>query len=148
MPARLDELLKSYDLVMDQDTTLPAPAYKKRTPKAGWSLEALTAVAGRLSAVTKADLRWGDRVIVTTKNSVYSLFAVEDGTYWVTGGWFDRHSCSPQRVWVNGCTFGGSAIMTDVVAAPGLFLEFHNRVTTTRIRETRVVRGDPRPVYH
>ena len=119
-----------------------------RMPNTGWSLEALTAVAARLSAVRKANLRWGDQVIVTTKNSVYSLFVVEDGTYWVTGGWFNRHLCSPQRVWVNGCTFGGTAIMTDIVAAPGLFLEFGNRVTTTRIRGTRVLRGDPQPVYH
>jgi hypothetical protein len=117
-------------------------------PNAGVPLDTLTAAAGRLSAVTKNDLRWGDKVIVTTKNSVYSLFVVEDRTYWVTGGWFDKHSCSPQRVRINGCTFGGSAIMTDVVAAPGLFLEFDNRVTTTRIRETRILRGDSRPVYH
>ena len=117
-----------------------------RVPNTGRSLEALTAVAGRLSAVRKADLHWGDQVIVTTKNSVYSLFVVEEGTYWVTGGWFDRHLCSPQRVWINGCTFGGTAIMTDLVAAPGLFLEFANRVTTTRIRATQVLRSDPQPV--
>ncbi len=115
---------------------------------AGCPLELLTSAAGRLAAVTKADLHWGDRVIVTTKNSVYSLFAVEDGTFWVTGGWFDRHSCSPHRVWVNGCTFGGSAILTDVVAAPGLFLEFDNSVTTTRIQEAHILRGNPRPTYH
>ncbi len=121
---------------------------------AGWPLELLTSAAGRLlaaggiAAITKADLRWGDRVMVTTKNSVYSLFFVEDGTFWVTGGWFDLHSCSPRRVWVIGCTFGGSAIMTDVVAAPGLFLEFDNHVTTTRIQEARLLRGDPHPVYH
>ncbi len=135
-----------YDCDMYHDTPFRLP--EMRMPKAGWSLEALTAVAGRLSAVRKADLRWGDQVIVTTKNSVYSLFVVEDGTYWVTGGWFGRHLCSPQRVWVNGCTFGGTAIMTDIVAAPGLFLEFGNRVTTTRIRGARVLRGDPQPVYH
>ena len=117
-------------------------------PDTGCPLEVLALAAGRMAAVRKADLRWGDRVIVTTRNSVYSLLVVEDGTFWVTGGWFDRNSCSPRRVWINGCTFGGSAIWTDVVAAPGLFLEFDNRVTTTRIRETLVLRGDPRPVYH
>ncbi len=131
---------------MDYDT--PLRSSEMRMPNTGRSLEALTAVAGRLSAVRKANLRWGDQVIVTTKNSVYSLFVVEEGTYWVTGGWFDRHFCSPQRVWVNGCTFGGTAIMTDIVAAPGLFLEFSNRVTTTRIRETRVLRSDPQPVHN
>ncbi len=55
-----------------------------RNPDAGWPLASLTALAGRLQAVTEADLHWGDRVVVTTKNSVYSLFVVEDGTYWVT----------------------------------------------------------------
>lgn len=119
-----------------------------RKPSAGWPLATLTALAGRLQAVTEADLHWGDRVVVTTKNSVYSLFVVEDGTYWVTGGWFDRHSCSPQRVRVNGCTFGGSAILSDVVAVPGLFLEFDNSVTTTRIQAARIVRSNPHPMYH
>ena len=131
---------------MDHSSASHLQGLRKRD--AGCPLELLTSAAGRLAAVTKADLHWGDRVIVTTKNSVYSLFAVEDGTFWVTGGWFDRHSCSPQRVWVNGCTFGGSAILTDVVAAPGLFLEFDNSVTTTRIQKAHVLRGNTRPTYH
>ena len=83
----------------------------------------------------------GDRVIVSTKNSVYCLDAVGDDQFVVSGGWFEKHDCS-RLVTVNGCTFGGRAIKSDVVAAPGLFLEFENRVTTTRIQEARVLRGD------
>ena len=108
----------------------------------GRALDALAAEADRLPAVLRADLRSGDFLVVTTRNSVYSLCLLEDGTYSVAGGWFDRHGDSPQRVGIAGCTFGGRAIKSDVVAAPGLFLEFENRVTTTRIREARVLRGD------
>jgi len=111
------------------------------------TLEALARRAAELPAVMRDDLRCGDWVIVTTRNSVYSLCLLDDGAYSVAGGWFDRNGASPRRVRVNGCTFGGRAIKTDIVAAPGLFLEFDNNVTTTRIRETRVLRGD-QPGYH
>ncbi len=102
------------------------------------------------AAVRKSDLACGDQVIVRTHNSVYSLWAMGDGTYAVSGGWFDRQQVSPAIVAVNGCTYGGSVIRHDLVAAPGLFLEFGNAVSTTRIRDVRVVRhcagaGDARP---
>lgn len=106
------------------------------------SLDALAAEAVNLPAVSRNDLRFGDCLVVTTRNSIYSLCLLEDGTYSVAGGWFDRNGGSPQRVGVNGCTFGGRAIKSDVVAAPGLFLEFANSVTTTRIQEARILRGD------
>jgi hypothetical protein len=108
----------------------------------GTPLDTLAAEADRLPAVLRTDLRSGDWLLVKTRNSVYSLCLLEDGTYSVAGGWFDRNGDSPQRVGVNGCTFGGRAIKSDILAAPGLFLEFENRVTTTRIREARILRGD------
>ena len=106
------------------------------------------ALGASLPVVKKADLRAGDRVIVTTRNSTYSLYALEDGSFWAAGGWFDRNGPAPRRVQVNGCTFGGRAIKTDIVAAPGLFLEFDNHVTTTRIREAKILRGAAQPVIH
>ena len=109
----------------------------------GRPLDALAAEVDRLSAVLRRDLRSGDWLVVTTRNSVYSLCLLEDGSYSVAGGWFDRNGESPRRLGVNGCTFGGRAIKSDVVAAPGLFLEFENRVTTTRIQEARILRSDP-----
>ena len=45
----------------------------------------------------------------------------------------------PGIVGINGCTWGGSVIHSDILAAPGLFLEFANGVTTTRIRSVFVV---------
>ncbi len=92
------------------------------------------------SAVRKQDLRWGDRVIVKTRNSIYSLWAHGGESFTVTGGWFDQQAMSPITLNVNGCTYGGTVIRHDVVAAPGLFLEFGNNVLTTRITEVRVVR--------
>ena len=91
-------------------------------------------------AVCKSDLQFGDRVIVTTRNSVYTLYTLGGDSFAVSGGWFDRNSEAPTTVTVAGCTYGGSMIRQDVVAARGLFLEFGNRVSTTRIRGVRVVR--------
>jgi len=109
----------------------------------GKPLKSLAAAADRLPAVLRTDLRAGDFIVVTTRNSVYSLCLLEDGTYSVAGGWFDRDGESPRRIGVNGCTFGGRAIKSDVVAVPGLHLEFENRVTTSRIRAARVLRSNP-----
>jgi hypothetical protein len=101
--------------------------------------------ARSLEEVRKKDLHPGDRVLVTTKNSVYKIWVLHDGVYRVAGGWFDLQGISPQRIAVNGCTWGGSAIKQDILAACGLRLEFGNTVRTTRIREVRVIRADAQP---
>lgn len=105
------------------------------------TLEAITHQARSLDEIRKNDLRCGDRVMVTTRNSTYTLWALGNGHYWVWGGWFDRQGVSPQKVSVNGCTWGGSAIKQDIIAAHGLHLEFGNRVLTTRIRDVRLIRA-------
>jgi hypothetical protein len=104
------------------------------------TLEAITSHARTLEEIRKRDLRAGDRVMVTTRNSLYTLWALGNGHFLVWGGWFDRQGTSPQRVSINGCTWGGSAIKQDIIAALGLRLEFGNSVRTTRIREVRVIR--------
>jgi len=96
--------------------------------------------ARSLEAVLKKDLQPGDRVLVTTRNSLYKIWVIAEGVYSVSGGWFDRQGTSPQCMGINGCTWGGSAIKQDTVAAPGLRLEFGNRVLTTPIRHVRLIR--------
>jgi len=108
------------------------------------TLGALAEGATRLEGVRRSDLRNGDWLIVETRNSRYSILALGDGRFCVTGGWFDREGVSPATVGIAGCTFGGSAILTDRIAVPGLRLEFGNRVVTTRIRSVRLIRADHR----
>ena len=106
------------------------------------TVNAILGQVRRASSVGKSDLKSGDEVLVTTENSVYSIRAHGDATYSVRGGWFDRQGLSPVRISISGCTWGGSVIRTNVVAACGLHLEFGNRVLTTRIREVRVIREE------
>lgn len=96
-------------------------------------------IAGADDAVRRVELGFGDRLVVKTRNSTYSMMSLGDGTFAVRGGWFDQHGLSPHTVGINGCTYGGSAIRHDVVAGRGLFLEFENNVRTTRIMSIRVV---------
>ena len=103
------------------------------------SLESLASNAACVDGVRAGDLQPGDWVIVRTKNSTYSLLANDDGTFDATGGWFTREEQSGARLRVAGCTWGGSALLTRMIAAPGMFLEFANNVRTTRIREVRVL---------
>ena len=111
------------------------------------TLGAIVAQTSGLEAVRKRDLCCGDWVLVTTKNSVYSICVMGGDSYSVSGGWFDREGVSPQKTTINGCTWGGSAIKNDIVAALGLFLEFGNQVLTTRIQHVRVIRCEEQQPY-
>jgi len=112
-------------------------------------MKAITEYAATLSALVKhsqclrqicrAELRSGDRLLVVTCNSVYSIKAAEGGFYFVSGGWFDKHGVSPMKTTITGCTWGGSAVKVDIVAACGLRLEFGNRVITSPIRKVFVL---------
>ncbi len=105
----------------------------------GYSLSALVEQAQHLQQVRKADLCSGDWVFVKTCNSVYSIRVIGNGNYVVSGGWFDRKGVSPMKITINGCTWGGSAIKIDIVAACGLCLEFGNRLITSAIRKIFVL---------
>lgn len=88
-----------------------------------------------LKSVKKADLRPGDEIHLRTVNSSYYIKVDGDGSYIVSGGWFDKMELSPVRTSINGCTWGGSIIKTDIIAACGLYLEFGNRILTSTIQE-------------
>jgi hypothetical protein len=110
-------------------------------------VDAILEQVGRFEAIRKADLRRGDCVIVATENSLYSIHVEDEGSYSVSGGWFDRNGMSPVILSISGCTWGGTAIKRDLVAACGLRLEFGNRVVTSPIREVRVIRGEARELF-
>ncbi len=114
------------------------------------TLSAIVDHSQQIEPVRKKDLANGDLIVVKTRNSTYSICVVGPELYTVSGGWFDRQSSAPFTVAVNGCTWGGSAIKSDILAAPGLFLEFANRVRTTRIQQVDVYRsdGDPHRMFN
>jgi Ni,Fe-hydrogenase III small subunit len=89
----------------------------------------------------RKDLSPGDCIVVRTATSVYQLRALSNGRFTVSGGWFDRKGLSPVDMSVSGCTWGGNAIMTGVVAACGLRIEFGNRLTTSPVCRVVVIPG-------
>ncbi len=107
--------------------------------QAGHSLNKIIESADKLPAVKKSDLHVGDWVYVKTLNSCYALRVLGNGKYSVSGGWFDRKGTSPATMTIAGCTWGGSAIKVDVVAACGLSLEFGNRLITSSIQKIFVL---------
>lgn len=104
-------------------------------------IERLTEAAGSVGGIRRQALDPGDRVVVSTKNSVYSLVARADGAFDVGGGWFEIHGMGVTTIEVVGCTAGGHAVFTDHIAVPGLFLEFADGLRTTRIRTVRTFRA-------
>ena len=135
------------------------------------SLDRLASASAVVEGVRVGDLEPGDCLFVKTRNSLYALRMNADGTFDAEGGWFSRQEASGgsveppssatsglpagapagrtgRRRRVLGCTWGGSALMTRMIAAPGMFLEFDNRVRTTRIREVRHLRYTAAPTIH
>ena len=100
----------------------------------GRSLDQIVHQSHALNAVRRDDLTPGDIVYVKTCNSLYRIHIEEQRTVKVSGGWFDRQGHLPARTTIAGCTWGGSAIKADVVAAVGLSIEFGNRVITSPIK--------------
>lgn len=104
-----------------------------------YELNFLLSQSSNLLEVKKAQLHFGDYIILKTYNSTYTIKVDNDGKYIVSGGWFDKNNLSPAKTNINGCTWGGSVIKTDIVAACGLFLEFGNKLITSRIKEIFVL---------
>ncbi len=100
----------------------------------GYALSSLVERAARLRQILKESLRPGDRLVIKTCNSLYTIVVLGGGDCLASGGWFDRRGLSPARVRINGCTWGGSAIKVDTAAAEGLCLEFANRLLTSPIQ--------------
>ncbi len=121
---------------------LRSGTYRRSEPLKAIPLENLVAVAEGSQAVRRRDLATGERVIVFTRNSVYSLTARDDGAFDVSGGWFQRKGIEKTTLQVAGCTAGGHALFTEHIAAPGLFMEFANTLRTTRIRAVQRI---PKP---
>lgn len=105
----------------------------------GYPLSSIVSTTERLRPLRKADLSRGDRIFVKTANSIYSILIINERSCIVSGGWFDKKGLSPVHTRIVGCTWGGSAIKMDIVAACGLCLEFGNRLVTTPIRKILVL---------
>jgi hypothetical protein len=112
------------------------------------TLDRIATVARAVDGLWARDVCAGDWVIVRTKNSVYSLSATGDGRFTVFGGWFAAQGEEGLPVRITGCTWGGRAILTGLVAAPGMFIEFDNGVSTTRVRDVRLIQNGAKPTVH
>lgn len=91
-----------------------------------------------LDALRKEELMFGDLILISTLNSTYSVYVLDDDYYLVLGGWFDRNGLSPIKIRITGCTWGGNIIKIDIVAACGLHMEFSNGLVTSKIQKVTV----------
>ncbi|MEJ2582501.1 MAG: hypothetical protein P8127_12840 [Acidobacteriota bacterium] len=120
-------------------TDTPSGVHRRARPLEAIPIDDLAEAAGVVGGVRRKDLEIGDRVIVSTKNSVYSLGYRGDGLFDVRVGWFEREGEGAVTIEVLGCTAGGHALFSEHIAAPGLFMEFADGLRTTRIRTVRLI---------
>ena len=123
-------------------TDPPSGIHRRARPLKAIPIDDLAEAAEVVGGVRRQDIERGDRIIVSTKNSVYSLIARVDGSFEVSGGWFERQGEGTVLVEILGCTAGGHALFTDHIAAPGLFIEFADGLRTTRIRTVRRIAAE------
>lgn len=107
--------------------------------KLGHSLDKIVDSSAHLKQVQKSELHFGDLVQIHTLNSIYTISVLKDNYYLVSGGWFDKNGISPLKTTITGCTWGGSIIKMDIIAACGLCVEFGNRVVTSPIQKVCVI---------
>jgi hypothetical protein len=115
----------------------PSGIRRRPRPVKAIPIDNLAEAAEIVGGVRRRELEAGDRVVVSTRNSVYSLTARADGSFEVSGGWFEREGHGSATVEVLGCTAGGHALFSEHIAAPGLFMEFADGLRTTRVRTVR-----------
>ena len=113
----------------------PINSQSEAEGRAGYNFDSIVAQADHLIEIQKVDVQPGDRLFVRTMNSLYSIHFVDHQRCVVSGGWFDRKGLSPMTTTITGCSWGGSSIKVDIVAACGLCLEFNNRLITTAIQK-------------
>ena len=105
----------------------------------GLTLASITRSADQLQEVRKSSLGFGDWVFVKTVKSLYRIRSLSGSLYEVSGGWFDKKGLSPAHLRISGCTWGGSAIKIDLIAACGLRIEFGNLLITSPIQKIFVL---------
>ena len=105
------------------------------------TLDSMIQCAEQIPQIRKSDLRPGDICFVKTLNSTYRIRVESHGKYEVSGGWFSKKGLDGCKTTIAGCTWGGSVIKTDIVAACGLCLEFGNRVITSTIQKVILFRS-------
>ena len=103
--------------------------------------EKLCDSARHIDGIHRSDVSPGDRGEVQTRNSLYVIRVLGNGTFLVAGGWFLKSGLTASATGISSCTWGGRAIKTDWIAAAGLFIEFDNGVRTTRVRGVRWFRN-------
>jgi hypothetical protein len=121
---------------------------ESRTITASWTLDSLSERVRTIDGIWADDVEPGDWLVVHTQNSVYEITALGGGLFRVEGGWFAAHPLESAEVRIAGCTWGGRAILTRLVAAPGMCIEFDNTVQTTSVRDVRLFRYAATAVCH
>jgi hypothetical protein len=105
----------------------------------GASLNRITETAHLFPHLRKDELFPGDFVVIRTVKSKYTLRVLDGGLYEARGGWFDKRGYAPLQIGISGATWGGSAIMPEVLAACGMRVEFRNRLITSPVQLITVI---------
>jgi hypothetical protein len=92
--------------------------------------------------VDLSKLEAGKKVIVKTRNTLYTVEKVKEREYTIYGN--AKFCPAPTPCYIHGSTFGGSMLKLDYIGVD-MFMEFsfyskqHGAITTSRIQEVHVL---------
>lgn len=112
------------------------------TGKFGFNLKRVVEYSEEIEHISKDHFYQRDCLLVRTQNSIYTIRKTEEQSYQVSGGWFDKQGISPTKIIIRGCTWGGSILHINMLAACGLCLEFGNNVITSPVTQIVVIRAN------
>ena len=110
--------------------------------KFGLSLSKIIDSIPNIKNLQKDELKTGDQVFIFTGNSVYEIKKLDNSQFLISGGWFDSNNVSPCKISIRGCTWGGSIIHINLVAAIGLSIEFNNNLITSPVSRIVVFKSE------
>ncbi len=108
----------------------------------GINLDKIVQSTEKLKHVSKASFNLWDYLFVKTRNSLYTIRKIEDTYFEVSGGWFDKKGLSPSRLMIRGCSYGGSTLHINMLAACGLRMEFGNNLITSPVNQIIVIKAE------
>ena len=111
------------------------------TGKFGFNLNRVVEYSEEIKHISKDHFNQWDCLLVRTQNSLYTIRQTDEQLYEVSGGWFDKQGLSPTKMIIRGCTWGGSIIHINLLAACGLCLEFGNNVITSPVIQIVVIKA-------
>ncbi len=105
------------------------------------SLRTLQEQSLHVDQLYRWEVKFGDLIIVSTEDFIYSIVVLEKTHYLVSGGVFERNNLSPMKISISGCRWEQTTVEPELLAARGYQIMFSNGLITLPIKQIYLIRS-------